>query len=58
MSGLWKRQCIDFAERNTRGAWVIWGDVGIRQYYGYTKQEAMRRYRDECQRSGGITCLR
>lgn len=34
-------------EKNIRGAWVIYGDLGIRQYYDYTKKQAMRRYRDE-----------
>lgn len=34
-------------ERNVHGAWVIWGDIGMRQYY-YTKREAIARYRAEC----------
>lgn len=42
-----KRSTIDFVERNIRGAWVVWGVLGIRQYYYYTKAEAMRRYREE-----------
>lgn len=29
------RKIIDFVERNIHGAWVVWGDLGIRQYYGY-----------------------
>lgn len=24
-------------EKNIRGAWVIYGALGVRQYYGYTK---------------------
>lgn len=35
-------------EKNIRGAWVIWGDIGMRQYYYYTKREAIARYRAEC----------
>lgn len=42
------RGCIFFAERNIHGAWVIYGDLGVRQYYGYTKREAERKYREEC----------
>lgn len=38
-------------ERNIRGAWVIYGKVGIRQYDGYTKAEAVKRYKDECKRT-------
>lgn len=41
------RKIIDFVERNIRGAWVVWGDLGIRQYYGYTKKESMKKYRQE-----------
>ena len=39
---------IDLIEKNIHGAWVIYGAVGIRQYYGYSKRESMRRYRQEC----------
>lgn len=35
-------------EKNIRGAWVIWGDIGMRQYYYYTKREAIALYRAEC----------
>ena len=38
-------------EKNIRGAWVIYGKIGIRQYYYYTKAEAMRRYREECKQT-------
>lgn len=47
MRGSWKRRDIDIVDRNVHGAWVIWGGIGIRHYYGYTKQEAIRRYRAE-----------
>ena len=40
--------CIYFAEKNVRGAWVIYGDLGVRQYYGYTKRQAVERYRNDC----------
>ena len=36
---------IQFVERNARGAWVVYGADGIKQYYGYTKAEAIRRYK-------------
>lgn len=39
---------IYFVEKNIRGAWVVWGVIGIHQYYGYTKREAMRMYVEEC----------
>ena len=38
---------IYFSEKNVHGAWVVYGLAGIKQYYGYTKREAERRYRDE-----------
>jgi len=38
---------IDFVERNIHGAWVIYGAIGIRQYYYYTKANAIAMYRDE-----------
>lgn len=56
MSGLWNRSPIDFVEKNIHGAWVVWGDIGIRQYYYYTKKEAMRLYREECKKYGPIVC--
>ena len=39
---------IWFVEQNIHGAWMIYGDIGIRQYYYYTKAQATRMYRDEC----------
>lgn len=56
MRGLWERNTIDFVEKNVHGAWVIYGDIGIRHYYYYTKKEAMQRYRDECKKCGPIVC--
>ena len=41
---------IDLVETNMRGAVVVWGVIGIRQYYGYTKTEARRMYLEECKR--------
>ena len=35
-----------FVEKNIHGAWVIYGDIGIRQYY-YTKKQAMEMYKEE-----------
>lgn len=31
-----------------QGAWAIHGVIGYRQYMGYTKAEARRRYLAEC----------
>lgn len=45
---------IDFVEKNIHGAWVVWGVLGIRQYYGYTKAEAIRQYKKECLVNGPI----
>ena len=39
---------IDYVTRNIYGAWTICGLIGIRQYYGYTKQEACKKYKQEC----------
>lgn len=36
---------IFFAERNHRGAWVVYGSEGVKQYYGYTKARALELYR-------------
>lgn len=38
-------------EKNIRGAWVIYGRVGVKQYYGYTKEEAVEKYKEECKRT-------
>ncbi len=36
---------IFFVERNIHGAWVVYGLCGIKQYYGYSKKEAIARYK-------------
>lgn len=41
---------IYFSERNIRGVWVVYGVNGVKQYYGYTKKEAERRYREEAEK--------
>ena len=41
---------IFLIECNIRGAWVIYGRLGVRQYYGYTKKEAEKRYLEECEK--------
>lgn len=56
MKELYKRSTIDFVEKNVHGAWVIYGELGIRQYYYYTKAEAIRQYRDEVSKHGNIVC--
>ncbi len=38
---------IFFTEKNVHGAWVIFGRLGIRQYYDYTKNEACKKYKEE-----------
>ncbi len=41
---------IFFVERNIRGAWVIYGRIGVKQYYGYTKSQAIENYKEECKK--------
>lgn len=36
---------IYFVERNIRGAWVVYGTDGIKQYYYCTKKEAIQKYK-------------
>jgi len=43
-----RRSKIDFIEKNIHGAWVICGEIGFRQYYYRTKQEAVNLYKEEC----------
>lgn len=38
---------IWFVEKNIHGAWVVWGCLGPRQYYGYTKKQAIQEYKAE-----------
>ena len=40
-------QVIRFVEKNIRGAWVVNGLIGSRQYYYYTKAQVMKLYREE-----------
>lgn len=47
---------IFFTERNIRGAWVIYGALGVRQYYGYTKSEAQKKYKEEYKQTH-VTCV-
>ena len=41
---------IFFVEKNIRGAWVIYGRLGVKQYYYYTKEQAVELYKAECKR--------
>ena len=38
---------IWLVERNIRGAYVIYGAIGVKQYYGYTKAEVTECELDE-----------
>ena len=38
---------IFFMEKKHRGAWVAYGDIGVKQYYYYTKAEAAKLYKEE-----------
>ena len=38
---------IFFMEKNHRGAWVVYGDIGVKQYYYYTKTGAAKLYKEE-----------
>lgn len=40
-SGIW------YIEKTFQGAWEIRGLIGPRQYMGYTKREAKRKYMEE-----------
>lgn len=42
---------IYFIEQNIHGAWVVYGQIGIKQYYGYTKEQAVEKYKEECKRT-------
>ena len=45
------KSLIYFMEKNIRGAWVVWGVIGMRQYYYYTKSQAKQMYLDECSKT-------
>jgi len=38
---------IYFTERNIHGGYTIYGIDGIKQYYGYKKDEAEKKYKEE-----------
>lgn len=38
---------IFLVEKNLRGAWVIYGTEGVKQYYDCTKAEAIKKYQQE-----------
>ena len=40
-------QIINFIEKNIHGAWVVHGVNGYKQYYYYTKAEAIKLYKNE-----------
>ena len=42
------KSVIHLMEKNIHGAWVIYGEIGVRQYYYYTKKEARSLYIKEC----------
>lgn len=39
---------IYFMKRNIHGAWVVYGVIGIKQFYGYTKTQAKQLYLENC----------
>lgn len=41
------RGIVFFMEKNIRGAWVVYGIDGVKQYYGYTKAKARQMYIDD-----------
>ena len=43
-----RRDSIWAIDQNIHGAWVIYGQIGVRQYYYMTKGAAMARYKEEC----------
>lgn len=44
-----KSKYIYFSETNHRGGIAVYGELGVRQYYGYTEKEARRMYEEECE---------
>ena len=42
-----KKSPIFFTEKNFRGAWVVYGLLGVKQYYYYTKSQAEKLYKEE-----------
>ena len=41
------RGIVFFMEKNIRGAWVVYGIDGVKQYYGYAKAQARQMYIDD-----------
>lgn len=39
---------ISCMDQTQTGAWEIYGALGFRRYYGYTKKDAARLYVKEC----------
>ena len=37
---------IYFVCKNDRGGWVVYGTDGVKQYYGYTKKQAIAIYNE------------
>lgn len=44
------KSVIYLVEKNIHGAWVVYGDLGVRQYIGYTKAQAVKLYKAECRK--------
>lgn len=38
---------IFFIEKNIRGAWVVYGTEGLKQYYNCTRAEAKKKYEED-----------
>ena len=38
---------IYFIRKTFQGAWQIWGNIGVRQYFYYTKKQAIEDYKKE-----------
>ena len=43
------RNCVYFMEKNVHGAWVVYGELGVRQYYYMSRAEAISSYKQEYQ---------
>jgi len=46
---------IYFMGRNHQGAWVIYGVLGVRQYYYYTEKRAWELYMNEVKKRLSVT---
>lgn len=44
------KRCVYMIEKNIFGAWVVYGILGVKQYYNYTKDQARKKYVEECKR--------